>query len=69
LASGVPFRFDQRIIRAKTNPVLPVRIRPLNPERCSPSFQRFCKRARFASAEKALSAMQHHHHPYVIYRA
>jgi hypothetical protein len=69
LSAGLPLSFSGRIFRNKPNQDLTIRIRPENARSCPPAFLRFCKRARFASPEKAVAAMRHHRQPYVIYTA
>jgi len=46
-----------------------IRIKPENPALCSPSFVRYCERARFATATEAAQVARRTSHPFLLYVA
>lgn len=44
-----------------------IRIRPVTPHHCSPSFRRYCERATFRTVDEALQVSRRTPHAYVVY--
>lgn len=44
-----------------------IRIRPVDPKRCAPSFRAYCERASFATAADAVRVAARTRYPFLIY--